>query len=221
MTRHYRILFLVIALSSVAVVSWTTTIRRYTLDEVRDNAEIVFTGHVVSSAPLPVMDGQLIATRYTVAVEEVLQGTAGKTTTITYLGAGQNGAPALLKGKRYLFFKTGQPNDTTVGWGQGLYEFETVATAGGSRTILVSGDGEPLVLQNGKLARGSRVAVAGGHLTADTMASSEPQDAVTAFNADGSPAPRVAAPRTIAAAPSFATFNDLRRFVASGHGRNR
>ncbi|HSP33575.1 MAG TPA: hypothetical protein VLU46_04580, partial [Thermoanaerobaculia bacterium] len=64
-----------------------TTIRRYSINDIRDRADVVFTGRVLSSAPLAVMDGRLMATRYTVAVDEVLQGRAGKTTTITYVNA--------------------------------------------------------------------------------------------------------------------------------------
>lgn len=223
--RRFSLFVVVICLFSVS--SWATTIQRYTLDEVRDTAEAVFTGRVVASAPLSVMNGKLVATRYTIEVDDVLYGRVGKSTTVTYLGAGRNGAPSLDEGTRYLFFKTGQPNDTTVGWGQGLYRFETIETSAGSQTILVSADGEPLVMNNGALARGRRITIIDGHvITArPDSASSDPRDthrAPFAFNGGTAPRPVVAAQKSAAAAPqSFATFDDLKRFVALGHPRNR
>jgi hypothetical protein len=224
--RHYRILFLVVAVCCVAVVSPATTIQRYSLAEVRDLAEVVFTGHVVSSAPLPVLNGKAIATRYTVEVDEVLYGKVGRSTTITFLEAGRNGAPSLDEGTRYLFFKTGQPNDTTVGWGQGLYRFEAIKTAAGAQTILVSADGEPLVMNDGALARGRSIMVLDGHVITATPDGviNDPRDTHRRpFAFDGTaPRPVVGARKSEVATPqTFATFDDLKRFVALGHPRNR
>ncbi|HSP16333.1 MAG TPA: hypothetical protein VLV78_16415 [Thermoanaerobaculia bacterium] len=215
-----------VAICLCASISFATSIQRYTLDEVRDRAEAIFTGSVISSTSVPVMNGQLSATKYMIEVDNVLQGAIGSTTTVAYVRPGYDGSPALQEGKRYLFFKTGHPNDTTVGWGQGLYAFETIKTESGSRTILVSADGEPLLMVNGRLARGARVRVIDGHIMAESMDrnASDPRDRIGgARNVDGTAAIRVvpAQAATAAAGPTYATFDDLKRFVASGRVRNR
>ena len=215
MRRLFNLLFVF----SLAIPASATVVLRYTLDQVRDRADVIFTGRVVSSSLVPVMEGRLRAMVYVIEVDDLLQGAVGSTTTVAFVNAGYNGSPSLQIGERYLFFKTGPQNNTTVGWGQGVYHIETV----GNQTILISGDGEPLVLADGKLARGAKVRVAGGMLVreaAEAMTSDPPDKLGAAFNADGSLAPRVRTAPAVAKSqsPVFATVNDVKHFVAAGHG---
>jgi hypothetical protein len=205
-----------------------TSMRRYSLEEVRDRAESVFVGRVVSSSVRPVMNGQLVATDYTIEVGEVLAGTVGATTTVTYLGGKDQhhdvaiaGSPSLESGRTYLFFRTAQPNNTTVGWGQGLYRVEKVQLNGAEQTVLVSGDGEMLRTSHGRLVRAESVEVREGALVKVAASSPNAGDARDtngiALNADGTPARR-AAPSTAMAAEApgaIATMDDVRLFVRS------
>jgi hypothetical protein len=221
-----RLLSLAI-LVAIAASASATSMRRYSLEEVRDRAESVFVGRVVSSSVRPVMNGQLVATDYAIEVGEVLAGTVGATTTVTYLGGKDGrydvaiaGSPALETGRSYLFFRTKQPNNTTVGWNQGLYRLETVRVDGAAQTVLISGDGEMLRMTHGRLVRGESVLVRDGALVkvASDAHAGDPRDANgVAMNADGTPARRVA-PATAAAAEgpgSIATMDDVRLFVRS------
>lgn len=218
---------LTVAICLFATTLMATSIRRYSLDEVRDHAEAIFTGSVVSSTVVPVLNGQLSATQYIIEVDEVLQGAVGHTTTVAFVRPGHDGAPALEEGKKYLFFKTGHPNDTTVGWGQGLYRFENIRSESGTRTILISGDGESLVLSGGKLARGPRVRVIDGHIRAQSIersAANRRDKDGTPFSLSGRAAPQRLAPAqtvTAGAPPAYATVQDVKRFVASAPARNR
>jgi hypothetical protein len=221
--------FLVLAVAvAIAATASATTMRRYTLEEVRDRADSVFVGRVVSSSVRPVMNGQLVATDYAIEVSEVLAGTVGATTTVTYLGGKDAhydvaiaGSPTLESGRTYLFFRTREPNNTTVGWAQGLYRLETVKVDGAVRTILISGDGEMLRMTHGKLVRAETVAVREGALVkvaAESPNGGDPRDTNgVALNADGTPARRVAPSTAVAAeAPgSIATMDDVRLFVRS------
>src|SRR5947207_2809967 len=184
--------------SLLAATASATTLRRFTLEEVRDRAESIFVGRVVSSSVRPVVNGQLVATDYTIEVQEVLAGKVGATTTVTYLGGkdgrydmGVAGSPVLESGATYVFFRIGQPNNTTVGWGQGLYRLESARVGGETRTVLISGDGESLRMIDGKLTRGERIQVRDGALL---KMAAEPETAEAkntngvATNYDGTPA---------------------------------
>ncbi|HEV7922673.1 MAG TPA: hypothetical protein VGR02_17960 [Thermoanaerobaculia bacterium] len=222
-----RLLSLAIALAIAASAS-ATSMRRYSLEEVRDRAESVFVGRVVSSSVRPVMNGQLVATDYTIEVGEVLAGTVGATTTVTFLGGKDSrydvaiaGSPALANGRSYLFFRTKQPNNTTVGWNQGLYRVEKVNLNGTEQTVLISGDGEMLRMTHGRLVRAESVTVRDGALVKAAVGDAhagDPRDGNgVALNADGTPARRVA-PSNAAAAEgpgSIATMDDVRLFVRS------
>ncbi|HEY3052637.1 MAG TPA: hypothetical protein VGK04_04535 [Thermoanaerobaculia bacterium] len=200
---------IVIAVFLVAVSASATVMLRHTLDQVRDRAQAIFTGRVMQSSLVPVMDGKLQATEYVIEVETLIEGAVGKTTTVAYLNAGYNGSPLLEIGERYLFFKTGPQNNTTVGWGQGVYHIETT----GDQTILVSGDGESLVMVDGKLARGASLRASAESTPSD------PQDKPgIAHNVDGTAAIRMrAAPlASTNEKPVFATLDDVRHFVAAG-----
>lgn len=221
-----RLLSLAI-LVAIAASASATSMRRYSLEEVRDRAESVFVGRVVSSSVRPVMNGQLVATDYSIEVGEVLAGTVGATTTVTYLGGKDSrydvaiaGSPALETGRSYLFFRTKQPNNTTVGWGQGLYRVENVRVNGAEQTVLISGDGEMLRVSHGRLVRAESVLVREGALVkvAGDAHAGDPRDANgIAMNADGTPARRVApATATASEGPgSIATLDDVRLFVRS------
>jgi len=225
-----RFVPLLLLVSLFVVTASATTLRRFTLEEVRDRAESIFVGRVVSSSVRPVVNGQLVATDYTIEVQEVLAGKVAATTTVTYLGGKQGqydmgvaGSPILESGGTYLFFRIGQPNNTTVGWGQGLYRVQTVQVGNETRTLLLSGDGEPLRMVDGKLSRGERMLVRDGALV---KMASEPATADgkntngVATNYDGSPARAVRAVAA-AAAPTgaFATLDDVRSFVRAGGAR--
>ena len=204
--------------SLLGVTASATTLRRFTLEEVRDRAESIFVGRVVSSSVRPVVNGQLVATDYTIDVQEVLSGGVGAQTTVTYLGVA--GSPILESGATYLFFRLGQPNNTTVGWGQGLYRVETARVNGEARTVLISGDGETLRMIDGKLTRGERMQLRDGALVkmaAEPSTADAKNTNGVATNYDGSPA-RAVRPVAAAAAPSgtFATLDDVRDFVQGG-----
>ncbi len=218
MTRT-RFFSIAAAVLLVAAASNATTIRRLTLDQVRDNAESIFIGHVVSSTVRAVANGELQATDYVVEVSEVLYGRVPATTTVTYLGGPARAiedVPAPEVDRDYVFFRTEQPGNTTVGWGQGLFRIETASVNGVDRKVLISADGEPLMIANGALSRGRRVAVNGGKVVPLVTTESLVRQRVegTATNADGSLAP-AAKPvaRVSSAATTFATLDDLRAFV--------
>lgn len=220
MTRRNHFVSLTI-LFLVTISLPATTIRRLSLEDVRDRAESIFIGHVASTSVRAVANGQLQATDYTIEVIETLYGSVPATTTVTFIGGPARpveGAPRLDVDRDYVFFRTRQPNNTTVGWNQGLYRIETANVDGVDRKVLISGDGESLVMRNGALSRGRRVSLANGRIVpVVTPAHEVVQQAVegVATNADGTPARR--APRvTKASAPAletFATLDDLRTFV--------
>jgi len=80
-----RLVPLLVLVSLLAVTASATTLRRFTLEEVRDRAESIFVGRVVSSSVRPIVNGQLVATDYTIEVQEVLAGKVAATTTVTYV----------------------------------------------------------------------------------------------------------------------------------------
>jgi hypothetical protein len=217
---------------SIAASAAATTMRRYTLLEVRDAAETVFIGVPASSSTRLVGDGKIVVTDYVVNVKEVLNGTVGATTngatTITFPGGtfgekkmAVSGAPSLELGKTYVFFRTRQPNNTTVGWSQGLFRVESARVGGTVRPVLLSTEGEALVLTNGKLSLGARSEIRGGELVRSLSATTdaEPRDGVgKPTNADGTPARRLQAAPAVAAnaVESIATLDDLRTFVRAG-----
>src|SRR6476469_9152031 len=90
----------------LAVGAGAATIRRYSLDEVRDHSAAIFTGHVLSSSTRPVLEGRAITTDYLIEVDDLIHGVAGARTTVSYMNAGRNGAPALEQGTEYLFFRS-------------------------------------------------------------------------------------------------------------------
>ncbi len=218
MTR-FRFFSVAAAVFLVAAASNATTIRRLTLDQVRDGAESIFIGHVVSSTVRAVANGELQATDYVVEVSEVLYGRVSPTTTVTYLGGPARvveDAPVPQMDRDYVFFRTGQPGNTTVGWGQGLFRIDTASVNGVERKVLISADGEPLMIANGALSRGRRVTVNGGKIvpliTSDSLVRQRVEGPAT--TADGSLAPAVKpVPRVSPAATAFATLDDLRAFV--------
>ena len=203
------------------VAAGAATIQRYSLDEVRDHAAAIFTGHVVSSSTRPVLDGRAMTTDYLIEVDELLHGVVGARTTVSYLNAGHEGAPALQPGTEYLFFRSAEPNNTTIGWGQGLFRIEDVKSGDVTRKVLISDDGETLTLVNGRLARGPRAIVAGGRLVTETAAAGQTEarttGAAVGMNANGTRAVRTrpTAATNRAQTTTYATLDDVRRFVAA------
>ena len=206
----------------LAVSAAAATIQRYSLDEVRDHSAAIFTGHLVSSSTRPVLEGRAITTDYLIEVDDLIQGVAGARTTVSYMNAGRNGAPALEQGTEYLFFRSAEPNNTTIGWGQGLFRVEDVKSGDVTRKVLISYDGESLTIVNGELARGPRAIVADGRLITETAAAaqSEPKTsgAAVGMNANGTRAVRIRASSSTnatAQTPTYATLDDVKRFVAA------
>ena len=202
------------------VTAGAATIRRYSLDEVRDRSAAIFTGHVLSSSTRPVLDGRAITTDYLIEVDELIRGVAAARTTVSYMNAGREGAPALEQGTEYLFFRSAEPTNTTIGWGQGLFRVEEVKSGDATRKVLISYDGEALTLVNGELARGPRAIVAGGRFITETSAApseAKTSSVVAGVNANGTRAVRM---RASAAAKTtqtttWATLDDVKRFVAA------
>ena len=203
-----------------AFTAGAATIRRYSLDEVRDHSSLIFTGHVLSSSTRSVLDGRAVTTDYLIEVDELIHGVAAATTTVSYMNAGREGAPALEQGTEYLFFRSAEPNNTTVGWGQGLFRVEDVKSGDAIRKVLISYDGEALTLVNGELARGPRAIVADGRLVTETAAA-QPEartgSAAVGMNANGSAAMRmrVNAATNTTRTTTYATLDDVKRFVAA------
>ena len=204
-----------------------TTMKRYTLLEVRDAADTVFIGEAVSKSTRLVANGKIVATDYVINVKEVLSGTVGATTTVTFIGGKHGeremyaaGSPSLEEGQTYVFFRTRQPNNTTVGWSQGLFRVESARVNGVDRPVLISGEGQQLVLENGTLALGSKVELFGNELRKVATHQHDldaPNALGTPTNADGSPARRVKPIETNAVSiETPASLDDLRAFVRGG-----
>ncbi|HEY0139546.1 MAG TPA: hypothetical protein VGF48_01550 [Thermoanaerobaculia bacterium] len=204
-----------------------TTMKRYSLLEVRDAAETVFIGEAVSMSTRLVANGKIVATDYVINVREVLSGNVGSTTTVTFIGGKHGeremyaaGSPSLEPGQTYVFFRTRQPNNTTVGWSQGLFRVETARVNGVNRPVLISAEGLQLNLEGGTLALGSKVNVVGNELrkvAAHQHDLDAPTPLGTPTNADGTPARRVkpVAPNAVSI-ETPASLDDLRAFVRGG-----
>ncbi|HEX6158760.1 MAG TPA: hypothetical protein VF111_01255 [Thermoanaerobaculia bacterium] len=211
----------------LTVSAGATTMKRYTLLEVRDTAETVFIGEAVSTSTRLVANGKIVATDYVIRVKEVLRGSVGSTTTVTFIGGKHGeremyvaGSPTLKPGQTYVFFRTKQPNNTTVGWGQGLFLVETARVNGVDRPVIISAEGLQLVIEGGKLAVGSKVELANGELRKVATHQHDldaPHSLGTPFNADGSPARRVKPIESNAVTiETPASLDDLRAFVRAG-----
>lgn len=223
--KHLSAVVLAVCIAATAA---ATTMRRYSLLEVRDAADTVFVAVPASSSTRLVADGRIVVTDYVLTVKEVLNGNVPATTTVTFPGGTHgekrmtvSGAPVLELGKTYVFFRTPQPNNTTVGWSQGLFRVESARVDGATRPVLLSTEGLPLVMAGGQLALGARAELRGGELvrTIAITQDTEPRDPLgKPTNADGTPARRVQSSPAAAvnAAETYATLDDLRTFVRAG-----
>jgi len=206
------------------------TVKRFQLDEIRDNSVSVFWGQVVDRTTRVGPEGKMVWTDYEVSVSEHLKGSdPGVRTIVSFAGGtsgehsvGIAGVPRLTVGENYVFFiQEGTRRPTaTIGWGQGLFHIERTNVGGVSRDLLISYDGEPLQLApDGRLERGPMVRVENGSvfdasLRLDPTSVRMQEPVFTA--ADGS-----ALPRTPRAEPEktpllerrFATLDDLRSFI--------
>lgn len=195
--------------------------RRLTMDDVRDKAETVFIGRVMSSSVRPVMNGKAETTDYVVQVSEVLYGAVGHTTTVSFFGSAKfpvEDSVSLEQGREYVFFRTAQPANTTVGWRAGLFTLETALVNNARRTVIISGEGEPLMKINRTLAQGAPVVVRNGEIVARTTASSLPTEprstnATPEGNVRILPRRPALSAAATARAGTFATLDDLRAFV--------
>lgn len=217
----FRVTKVIISLIVVfAPLTQATTIRRFTLEQVRDTARTVVLGTIVSSSRS--VDPHFPTTDYQVRVSEVLRGkVSGQTMMVSYLLG--EGAPHLEKDRTYVFFMGPEKNHSTVGWAQGLFRTETLSQNGKSIPVLISGDNQPLLISsNGELRRGSVVDVRDGKLKPVTTSATQWNSELPSAPGVAETAPRASAPHPAVIPQSaprvvgYATLDDLRRFVQSG-----
>jgi hypothetical protein len=209
------------------------TVRRYQLDEVRDQAVSIFWGQVVDRSTRIGTNGKMVWTDYEISVSEHLKGNdPGIRTTVSFAGGtkgdlsiGISGMPRLEVGGTYVFFQNkpapdGQPYiNATIGWGQGLYRIERVTIDGMTRDLLVSFDGEPLERsEDGRIMRGPRIAVANGSIHEPRLRIDDSTPRMTdpiVTSADGAPVRQNRSVPNVSPARqrNFATLDDLRAFV--------
>lgn len=208
-------------------ISATAKTRRLTLDEVRDKAESIFIGRVTSSSVRPVLNGTAETTDYVVQVSEVMYGAVGHTTTVSFFGSARfpvEDSLLLEQGREYLFFRTTQPTNTTVGWRAGLFTLETALINNARRTVVVSGAGEPLMKINNTLSKGAPIAVRNGEIVAMSTPSSSAERRDTNGTPEGNVRILTSRPASSAAATArggtFATLDDLRAFVRAKQKRS-
>jgi hypothetical protein len=228
------LVFLFIVLSVIWVIpSDAARVKRLTLTEIRDNAEKIIVGVVVSSSTRLTDEGDMVWTDYEVEVEETLRGKQGQAyETVSVAGGsleginvGIVGVPHFKIGSRYVFFLLPGQNYVvpTVGWGQGIFEVLTQNVTGtGVQEILISYDNEPLEVTNGRLARGLRVCKQEGRISPmpdqrqETAGEQKAEEPVI-FDAAGNEIDqRQVAPDLESKSLSertFATLNDLRLFI--------
>lgn len=210
-----------------------TSVRLLSLSEIRDQADTVIVGLVVSVSTRLSPQGKMIWTDYEVVVEETLAGPVRESPTIVSFAGGQyggravtiHGMPQLVVGERYVLFLHPQDDimTATIGWGQGIFESVDISDkAGGSRTVLLSYDGLPLYLdQDKQLFRGAPVQVQAGKLVSRPLQQSRPPELERApnpivYDAEGNVIPQETVKLRRAAAvqePHFATLDDLRLFL--------
>lgn len=206
------------------------SVRRYQLDEVRDQAVSVFWGQVVEQSTRIGPEGKMVWTDYEISVSEHLKGTdPGPRTRVSFAGGtagdltiGIPGVPRLEAGDTFVFFiQKGTRHPTaTVGWGQGLYRVARVNLGGTPRDLLVSYDGEPLQIGfDGRLTRGPSVRIENGSIW-DASLRLDPRSArmadpvMTAADGTAIPQTRTAAPEVVPIHERhWATLDDLRAFV--------
>jgi hypothetical protein len=175
-TGFSNLVFLFIILSVIWIIpSDAVRVQRLTLTEIRERAERIILGVVVSSSTRLTDDGDMVWTDYKVEVEETLQGETDQAfETLSVAGGsiggidvGIAGVPHFKVGSRYVFFLLPRRNYVvpTVGWGQGIFEVLTLnVSEKGDKQILISYDNEPLEITNGGLKRGLHVYKQGGRL---------------------------------------------------------
>lgn len=220
-----RLLILTLAIACVAMVDANAArVRRLSLAEVRDRASSIIVGEVVSRSARVGDAGGMVWTDYQVRVVESLRGSrsAGELTTLTFAGGqaggldlGVGGVPKLATGRRYVFFIDAREGRAvpTIGWGQGLFTVEQI-TGKTPGQALISMEGEPLEVREGKLTRGGRVSVSGGRLL--PLAEQQKSKRLTVsrkYNGDGSKRTLSPRPNVAGTTARLATLSDLRAFV--------
>jgi hypothetical protein len=219
-------LWLLLALSLLPDAQ-ATSVRRMTLTEIRDLSESVVLGAVVGSETRLGANGKMVWTDYRVDVQKTLLGRdRGTAITVSIAGGrygnidiGVAGAPELEIGETYvLFLQQDRPYAVPmVGWGQGLFRVREASVAGKSRTVLISQDGEPLEIQDGKLRRGPQAEVRQGKLVQLSNAERSLRQAEpVGRNADGTAAPAAPPAEIAKAAPAArpATLDELQSFLS-------
>ena len=212
-----------------------TSVLPLSLSEIRDQADTVIVGLVVSVSTRLSPQGKMIWTDYEVVVEETLAGPVRESPTIVSFAGGQyggravtiHGMPQLVVGERYVLCLHLQDDimTATIGWGQGIFKSVDVQDkAGGSRTVLLSYDGLPLYRdQDKQLVRGAPVQIQDGKLVSLPLPSQhlrgERAPDPIIYDAEGNIIPQETMESQFSAAslsdtePDFATLDDLRLFL--------
>lgn len=217
----FRALVLIFLVAGVfnASVATAASIRRMTLTQVRDAAGVIVKGDVVSSSERSIRG--LPVRQYTLQVREVLRGHAAKKVLVSGLA---EILPELQEGKSYILFLSSKNKTATVGGPQGVFSIEEAIVGGSRKPILLSGDGESLIVRENGIVRGPKVEISEGKLVAAAGSgwhTDARETGAIAENADGSRAPR-ARPSDVAndAAARYATLDDLRNFINGNKASN-
>ncbi len=200
---------LAVVIGIIALAANGTTVRRMSLEDIRDSATAVIVADVIDSTTRFGATG-MPWTDYHVRIAEILRGrgNAGEIRTLSFAGggpldAGIAGVPRLTAGSRYLIFLDDTPGRPVpaVGWGQGIFRVLS------DRVISV--DGAQLVIGQDQALHRLRDNTS-SHMGRSRRRLAEP----IARNADGSVA--LLLPRRKAAALASsrgATLDDLRDFI--------
>ena len=142
----------------------------------------------------------------------------GAKTTVSYFGSEKfrvDDVPQLVEGQEYLFFRTPQPTNTTVGWDRGLFALESAIVKGVQQTIIVSGTGIAVMNVDGALSFGDKILIRNGQIQVDSTISVPESKSSNAKSESGGVRLLPAQPRRVAmkAPGTYATLDDLRTFV--------
>lgn len=132
--RKAAILASTVLLPWIAYAGHATTLRPMSLEEITDQAELIFTGGVVHSEVVLTKDGTFPFTFVTFHVDDVLKGEVEGDELTLRLDGGQlgqeavfvDGMPEFEEGGTYLLFvrENGRLASPVVGWRQGQLRFE-------------------------------------------------------------------------------------------------
>lgn len=235
--RFASVTFVLISTLFMSYPAEAARVQRLSLSDLKDGAETIVIGVVTEITTRNGANANVVWTDYLLSVQETLKGTlTGAETIVSFAGGetstlsvGISGIPRLSLGVRYVLFLL-PDNDyvsATIGWGQGIYTVEQVASGSGTTSLLVDFDGQPLELDSQReIFRGIPITVRNGQITDKYNQSSSSTtiirgpkapdpivldvqgEEVTQPAAVPEPSPPSVSQRT------YATLNDLRLFVA-------